>query len=259
MSWCAVFVAAALLLGDERQAAVGMPLWIRDLVLPGPELEVAPAGPRAPVMLRIADVRPHGTSFRYDLVVYGMEPGTHDLRDALVRRDGTPAAGLQPLPVVIASVLPPGRVQPNRPERGELPPVGGYGTLLWIAGAAWCVGLWALLRLGRPRRAAGAHEVVRPQTVADRLRPLVEKAVAGRLSGAERAQLELTLIAFWRTRLDLHGVGTAAALTTLREHERAGPLLRRIEDWLHRREPPRDVDIAELLAPYRAELADAGT
>jgi hypothetical protein len=54
-------------------------------------------------------------------------------------------------------------------------------------------------------------------------------------------------------------VGTAAALTTLREHERAGPLLRRIEDWLHRREPPRDVDIAELLAPYRAELADAGT
>jgi hypothetical protein len=279
----ALVAAVALLAGEEPAASVGMPVWIRDLVLPGTELEVAPVSLETPVIVRIADVRPHGTAFRYDLVVYGLEVGTFDLRERLVRKDGTKAEGLPELPLVIGSVLPPGRVLPSRPERGELPALGGYRALLWAGGAAWLAGLWAILRWRRAPAAGAAGAARPPLTAADRLAPLVEKAMAGELSQAERAQLELTLIAFWRTRLDLHGASTASAIATLRAHERAGPLLQRLEDWLHRPGPTRttgttgttgatgtagtagpngagpagEVDIAALLAPYREPAAAA--
>ena len=44
------------------------------------------------------------------------------------------------------------------------------------------------------------------------------------------------------------------AIAVLKGHEEAGPLIRKLEDWLHR--PPGDrlaepVDVAELLRPYR--------
>jgi hypothetical protein len=252
-------MAAALPLTDDRTAVVGMPMWIRELVLPGPELEVAPVDLETPVVVRIADAYPHGTAFRYDLVVYGLDPGTFDLRDYLVHRDGSPVDDLEPLTITIESVLPPGRVQPNRPDMSEAPPVGGYGTLLWVAGGVWFAGLWAILAVGRKKKVAEALESTRPETVADRLRPLVDRAVAGRLSRSERSQLELMLIAFWRTKLDLGSASTAEALTTLRSDEQAGPLLRQMEDWLHRPEPPGDVDVAGLLRPYQDELADPAT
>jgi len=46
-------------------------------------------------------------------------------------------------------------------------------------------------------------------------------------------------------------------LVDLREHPDAGPLLRGLEDWLHRPEPRESVDVGALLAPYRDLPADA--
>jgi hypothetical protein len=79
----------------------------------------------------------------------------------------------------------------------------------------------------------------------------------GELGRAERAQLELSLVAYWRRRLGLDDRRPEQVITLLREHEQAGPLLRGLEDWLHRPEPPEDVDVAALLAPYRDLPADA--
>ncbi len=46
-------------------------------------------------------------------------------------------------------------------------------------------------------------------------------------------------------------------MAMLREHEEAGPLLRRLEDWLHRPAGSAEpVDVAALLAPYQAIPAD---
>ena len=60
-----------------------MPGRLEGVVLPGPELEgEASRRPQAStIVLRVARVYPHGTAFRYDLEYYGLEPGTHDLRD----------------------------------------------------------------------------------------------------------------------------------------------------------------------------------
>ncbi|MEM7309206.1 MAG: hypothetical protein AAF682_21155 [Planctomycetota bacterium] len=261
---CLLLAALAFARPQESEAArrspVGIPQTLRDVVLPGPELEVAPSDFATPVSVRLAAVRPHGTDFRYDIVYYGLDPGEYDLRDFLRRKTGAPADDLPPLLVTVESVLPPGQVQPSRPTRADLPAVGGYRTWIWVLGIGWVLGLAALLRAGRRRDEETGGPERGPRTVAERLRPLVEAAVAGRLSREEHARLELTLIAFWRKKRGLDGVGAAEALATLREDGEAGPLLRQLEDWLHRPAAGGEgegVDLAALLAPYQNLPADA--
>lgn len=232
-------------------SSVGAPEWLRDLVLPGTELKAKATDVKTPVVLRIAAVYPHGSEFRYDLVYYGLDPGEYDLREFLERRDGSSMEDLPAIPVLIESVLPPGQVLPHRPEAEEAPGVGGYTLLLWGAGALWVVGLVALLTVGRKRDGAAAAEQARPKTLDERLRPLVEQAMAGTLSGEDRAVLELALIAFWREKLELEKATVAESLATLKEHEEAGPLVRQLEEWLHDPTPDRDVDVAALLSPYQ--------
>jgi len=271
-------LAAALVLTHPGTAApagappttVGMPGRLDGVVLPGPELEARPlTDRRAPVVLRVVAVYPHGTAFRYDLEYTGLEPGTHDLRDHLRRKDGSPAAeraALPPLPVRVDPARPPGQVEPNKLEIDPGPRVGGYRILQALFLAAWGLGLAALVlsfffpRRKRPVAAVSDH----PASLADRLRPLVEKATAGNLSPAELAGLERGLLAYWRRRLHLERVPAGEAIERLRTHPQAGPLLAQLEDWLHHPGPPHPVDVARLLAPYRdlppdaVDLADAG-
>jgi hypothetical protein len=236
---------------------VGLPVWIRDLVIPGPELQAAPVDTTTPVIVRVAGVWPHGDALRYDLEVYGLDPGRHDLADHLARKDGSAVvvAGMPALSLQVESVLADGQVQPSRPPITDPPAVGGYGALLAVGGVLWLAGLVALLAWGRRRKVAEEAPIERPLTVADRLRPLVDRATAGTLGTTERAELERTLIAFWRQRKGLDEASAATALTTLRDDDEAGPLLRQLESWLHRPAPSEAVDVAALLRPYQQPLA----
>lgn len=233
---------------DER--TVGVPGELRYVVLPGSELEVAAADDETPVVLRIAAARPHGDAWRYDLVWYGLEPGDFDLTDFLERVDGSDAADLPALPVRVGTVLPPGQVEPHRPVAGELPRVGGYRALLYLAGVLWLVGLGAILFGGRRRREAEAVRA-REVTLAERLRPLVTDALAGKLTRREHAELELALVALWRRRLGLDALPARDALAEIGRHPEAGALLRALEAWLHRGAGAEEVDLDLLLAPYR--------
>ena len=237
---------------DAPSSPVGVTAWMRDLVLPGTELEVAPADVETPVVVRIAEAFPHGDAHRYDLAYYGLDPGEFDLRDFLRRKDGGASDDLPPIPVAIRSVLPAGQVRPNPLEPGEPPGFARYSIWLGVGAALWVVGLVAILARGGRPKDEDEGEAARPRTFADQLRPLVEGALAGTLSRGQRAELELSLITFWRRRLALEDTGTARALATLKEHAEAGPLVRALEDWLHRPEPPDDVDVAALLAPYQS-------
>lgn len=250
----------ALALPQEAQSSpIGVAVWIRELVLPGSELEVRPAHKDAPIVARIASVSPHGDAFRYDIVYYGLEPGHFDLRDTLRRVDGSSTEDLPPVPVQLHSMLPPGQVKPNPLRGGDLPRVGGYRTLLILGGAAWLAVLIAMLRAGhKQRRAATTTSRRGPPTLAERLQPLVEAACSGEISRAQRAELEWMLITYWRRRLGLEECDAAEALTAMRAHEVAGPLLRQLEEWLHRPDPPREVNVNALLEPYRRIEPEAG-
>lgn len=237
----------------QPETTVGMAGTLDGVVLPGGELERDPKADRkAPVVVRVVRVFPHGTAFRYDLEYQGLEPGTHDLRPYLRRKDGTPLGDLPPLTVKVNAVLPPGHVLPHKLEVEAGPRVGGYRYLVVGVIVLWALGLVALVAsffLPRRRRAAGAAD--RPISLAERLRPLLKGAVAGKLSQAELAGLERGLLAYWRKRLYLEGADPAAAHAKLQAHPEAGPLLAKLEQWLHQPGAPEAVDVPALLAPYR--------
>jgi hypothetical protein len=250
-------MSLALAATAQDRSTVGMPATIEELVLPGSELEDAPSSSAAPIVLRILSVSPHGTAFRYDLEYQGLDPGEHDLADYLQRKDGSELGLLPPIPVTIESLLPPGQVLPHRPDKGRVPSFGGYRAALVAAGAVWVAGLVAILLVGRRKRADAAADAPAPRSLAERLRPLVERAMRGTLTRSERAQLELSLVAYWRERLGLDAERPEKALAALYAHEQAGALLRSLEEWLHRPSPPVDVDVHALLEPYRDVRDDA--
>ncbi len=250
------FLPAALRADDAP--TVGYPARIRGLVLPGPELEPKPLDDRkAPVVVRVENVYPHGTAFRYDLVYYGLEPGKFDLKDYLRRKDGSATADLPAIPVEVRSVLPAGQVEPNALKAERPPFLGGYLVTLIVAGVLWVIGLFVILLAGRRRRRARELLAVRPLTAAERLRPLVEGAMAGRLTASQRADLERTLLAYWGRRLGLRDRKPAEAIRTLKAHPEAGPLLTQLEAWLHRPGSGRDVNVTTLLGPYQNVPAEA--
>jgi len=241
---------------DERKAAVGMRSAIEQLVLPGSELTTAPTTLKAPVALRIVKVWPHGTTFRYDLEWTGLEAGTFDLAKFLVRKDGSPTSDVPAIAVEVTSVLSAGMVEPSELQPTPAASLGGYRTLQIVAAIVWGIGLLAILFVGRRFRRPKPQVTVVP-TLADRLRPLVEAVATGKSDTAAQAELERLLVAFWRARLGLGEQKAADAIMTIRRHDEAGGLLRHLEAWLHMPTPPRDVDWAKLLQPYRAVTAES--
>lgn len=239
---------------DMRSASVGMRARIDELVLPGGELEPAAVDHTTPIVVRLLATRPHGDRFRYDLEWYGLAPGRYDLARWLARKDGSAAADLPPIEVTVTSVLPPGELEPAAPAPGALPRLSGYSTLQIVAGVLWVVGLLAVLFVGRRWRRARAVAAVQP-TLADRLRPLVQAVATGAADDAGKAELERLLVAFWRAKLGLRTANADAAIVAIRAHAEAGALLRQVEAWLHRPEPPASFDVAALLAPYRSVSA----
>lgn len=232
-------------------ATVGMSKRIEEIVFPGTELIVKPLEDRNdPFVLRILNTYKHGTDYRYDLEFYGLEPGQYNLTDYLIRLDGTTDDPLPDAWVYVTATLPAGQILPSEPLSARLPRLGGYRMLLVFGGIAWVAGLAALIFVGRQKRPSTVEVASRPVSMADRLRPLVESAIDGTLDSQGRAELERTLIAYWCDRLDLHSVAPAQAMEKLRLHDKAGPLLRNLEDWLHRPDPPQNVDIERLLEPY---------
>lgn len=243
-----------LVISNASETTIGMPGRIAETVIKGTELEVKPLTDASPVILRIVNLYPHGTDYRYELEYYGLEAGTYDLRDFLQRKDGSAMDDVPALPIQVTPVLDANEFEPAAVEEGLIAQIGGYRVLLIGAGILWvAVLLFALFGFNTPATGTEHHEEQHGETFADRLRPLLNSARSGSLNKDEQAQLERWMISFWRKRLNLEDDTAAEALPKLRKHEEAGVLLRTLEDWLHR--PPEkrkdDVDLDQLLKPYQ--------
>jgi hypothetical protein len=141
--------------------------------------------------------------------------------------------------------------------------VGGFGGYRnWLVGLAvvWGAGLIAILLVGRRRRTIQKEASSRPATFAQRIRPLVERGVAGTITPTECAALERLLIEHWAARLNLRDKKPAQIFRVLREHPEAGVLIGRLEHWLHRPAGSTDEassdDVPSLLTSYLSTLPD---
>lgn len=204
---------------------------------------------------------------QYSVRFIGNVPGQFDLRDWLEHTDGSPLQSAQPMVVTIVSTL------PNDP-RSDLFEVdgfqpgfrGGYRLALVLIGMAWLgvpIVVIASRILTRPK-AIQTKSVVTELSLADQLRPLVETAAQGQLSTNDKARLELLLLRYWRQEANLPYADMAVAITKLRTHSQAGPILAAVERWLHAENgvarPESVQDVLRLLEPFRsvpAQPADA--
>jgi len=225
-----------------------------EVQLPGTPLEARPVNEKSNLVVRVAFTRPHGTLFHYDLRYIGLVPGRYDLREHLIRKDGSATTDLPTMPVEVAPLLPPKHdMMLVAHSRQPLLFPGGYRRFITALFILWAVALVVILIAGRRRRKARQQtqvDVAAP-TLAERLRPLVEQAAAGTLSSDGQAQLERMLLNYWRARLGLEEVGMAEAILKLRADAEAGALLRELENWLHRPPGSVKVDVEKVLEPYR--------
>ena len=244
---------------EEREATVGMTGEIEDHVISGPRLEPIPLTDSAtPIVLRVKADYKHGDGYRYHFEYYGLEPDSYNLIDFLRPMGGADSAALakaEPLEVKIVPVLADDQIQLNLAEPPSIPSLGGYRLWLKVAVGLWIFGLLAILFCRRRKGSVSSEEARAERTFADELRPLVEKAMRGTMSGKENADLERMLLGYWRERLDLKDENPIQALATLRKHEEAGPLMIQLERWLHQPQPESDVDLTKLLEPYRHAAA----
>jgi len=224
-----------------------------EVILPEAGLTSRVPDRRAPLLLRVAYTRPHGTLTFYDLRYIGRVPGQYDLREFLVTTNRTPATNLPALSVSIAGVLP-------TPHNGWLEEqalhapslLGGYRAAVAVVVALWVAAFFVILRVGRKQKAVVTALPATPTpTFAERIRPLVERAAAGTISADEKASLERMLITHWQRRLGLRDASAGELITRLRAHDEAGTLLRALEDWLHRPPGNATVRVDSVLAPYR--------
>ncbi len=226
----------------------------------GGALRAKAATDKAPVTARIVSAVADGDATLYDVRFIPQYSGRPDVRDSLERIDGLPLDDAPAAIVEVTSALPLDHDGVLKAAtRFGLPSLGGYRLALVGLGVLWIipVGVAVVKRMTRQRPAELVSAPVFEITVADQLRPLVESAIAGHATIEDKAMLERLLIAFWRERLDLHGLSASAALGTMRANVDAGELLAAIERWLHARPSLTNTapDLATLLKPYTTRAA----
>ena len=213
-----------------------------------------PLDDRTPLILRVESIAPETDGkFRYDFHYIGFEPGSYKLSDYLIHPDGNPAAEAEGLIVEVKSMLPQnhdGALNSYIPQ--PFPWFGGYRIFLAGLAGLWILGLCAFFWFGRKRKPQVVDEII-PATpsYAERMRPMVEAAAAGRLDAAGQAELERLMTGYWREKLKLPDQRMADALAELKRHPEAGSLLRSLERWLHRPGGASPDEVDSLLEPYR--------
>jgi hypothetical protein len=233
---------------------VGRGVDLLDVLLSGGELHVRKSrGLADPLVLRITGTYQHGTAgFRYDFHCVPMIAGKHDLTQFLETAEGQPAKGLPPLIVEATGVLPAGPpgILEERPV-AKPPRAGGYerlipyGIALWVIGGAGAI--WYYRRQKITRQLAASRP---PLTLAQKLRPLLERAITEPLGTPEKAELERLMLAHGRSQLGLEHAADPAVWQALRNNPETASWLQTLESWLHRpaSSPPTTEELRELLS-----------
>ena len=250
-----VLISLVSLSGQEQQAPLGYPIELNDIYIAGPEVEPIPRRDHSSsVVVRILSIQEAKDGFRYDMSVYGLDPGTYDLVDYLQTKPaGEKLAGVKPIEITITNRHPletlpkPGELELTAPGK-----LGGYRTLMIVLVALWAIGLFVLIFYRK--RNSEVNEVKEHQpSVHENLHQLVTAASKGELDEAEQANLERLIIGHWKREIpELDEMAPAKALIKLRSHKKASPLILKLEEWLHAPNPQVELsELKPLLEPFR--------
>ena len=261
---CLLAIVTGQVTENKTSVAVGMVGKVDQILIPGGELEaVATTDPLAKIVVRVADTFRHGDAFRYNLEFTGLEPGRYDLTKSLKRKNPEESAtNIAPIEVEVTSSLPPGKLEPSKPNMLAIPEWMRYWTKLDILVVIWIIGLALLWGKAKATGQASVKVEITKPTIGDTLKPLVKAACDGTIEPHQRAELESLLINYWTTRLTLaDDTAPGQILSILKNHPEAGPLILRLETWLHK--PPGEAresttDLAELLRPYESIIEPSG-
>ncbi len=236
-----------------REAPLGLPTRF-EYYVPGSKIEVTPRkNSDSSLVIRIIQIKPADDGHRYDLEVYGLDPGTHHLTDFLRYADTK-----SPLPALPGTfkvtTQHPLDTLPKPAELEAVPPhkLGGYQTLITLLGILWFIILLAIIFYRKTKNTATLPDTP-PPTLHQKLQDLVSQASHGNLPDTERAKLERLIIGHWTQKLpELQNLPPARALVELRTHPEASPLILKLEHWLHA--PNTSLshqEIIPLLSPYK--------
>lgn len=217
------------------------------LTLEDPSYKVAEVTNNTPLLVRITGIESVGDgAFQYRLSYKGLEKGVFNLTDFIVKPTGERLK--EPIATVtIESAIP---AHSTYAAAWSGPPFQGrafpYRLSLILCSIAWTgAGAFMFWQQWRQQQAvlsaqtppspeaASTDDVLNTQTLADLLRPLVEKAADKSINAAEKAELEGILFQYWGKDLELDHLNSVEQLRRILEHPDAGALLRTIEQWLY--------------------------
>ncbi len=247
------FILGTFSLSAQHTSPLGLPLKIENLQIDGPLIEPIPRKNReASLVVRVLSSSPNDKGHKYTLEVYGLDPGNHKISEYLRRTSG------EPIPVLLEDTLnvsvinsldaipEPTNLQHTPPEK-----IGGYRLLMTSLGTVWIAVLFVFIFYKKKQQAPKPEPT--PPTLHDKLTKLVKSAAQGELSDENRATLERLIIGHWQKELpEINELPAPQALTKLREHPNASPLLLKLEQWLHA--PKKSIsqeEIAPLLQPFK--------
>ena len=258
--WVALALVVALPLAwwlMRKDDALNVPLGVEQAAIityGGPELAVKPFKWGVAVNVRIAQVRGEPGARVYDVRYLVNREGDYDLRDYLASESGAPLDGL---PVFrfhgdpkMSKEL---EARIKETEQVGVQVGGRYYTKLTVLGIVWLACLYPLIFWGRPKRVAPAP-VPPTLTEAEELHGLLARLRAGDLDAAGQARMEMILLRCWRAGLLDAEAPMSVALAAVARDGRTADGLRRLQDWLYRRDSAvTREEIAALVAPHAQE------
>lgn len=221
-------------------------------ILPRGDLVPMGVKDRTDLILRVVSVTPKDDAYLYDLRYIGLLPGDYDLSNYLLMPDGSETADLPVIAVKVIALLPQnhqGGLVSNQ-LKAHTPP-GGYKVFFTVVWILWVILIVPIIFAFRKKKLVITEKVTPPPTLDELLRPLVEKALTGRLDTPGKGHLERLLMGYWQKQLGLEKSNVYEMLRQIKAHPEGGKLLEKLECWLHRPPGAGTVDIDELLSPYK--------
>ena len=230
---------------------------VTEFIWAGEPLRTIDQDEESPFHCEIISFEKKGDATVYTMVYTLLEPGEFNLNVALLNLHGRPVHGLPDVMVSTETLLP-------KAHQGALldytltpiPSLSGFSAKMFGLAIAWTLAIGVSLYMIWPRKEAVVAEVtICGPTVADLLKPFIQKAASNSLSTEEKVSLNTIFFRFWQVTLGLKESAPVDCMARLREHEQAGELLACLDRWLFSAE---DVDADELknvLGPYSGTLA----